>query len=122
MGPLGAEVSYEVKVKPVPWPVPSVESLWLGVKPENKQRRMKAFLSCMRVGSNSFLASQGEVPECYLLICCVLRSVKRLIHNYCFEHAHPGLAIIFLRRFIEMCLVTIVFIPAPVCQKSRSVC
>ena len=72
LGPLGAQVSHEMKVQPVPWPVPSIESLWLGVKPENKQRRMKAFLSCMNAGSDP---PMSDVPEMYLLICSVLRLV-----------------------------------------------
>lgn len=76
LGPLGSEMKHEVKVKPVLWPVPSIESLWLGVKPENKVRRMKAFLSAMQTGSNPFIANPAAIPEHYLLICCTVRSVS----------------------------------------------
>jgi len=62
-----------VEVTPVQWPVPSIESLWLGVKPENKLRRMKAFFSCMQLGPNPFMTNPNHVPEKFLLICCVLR-------------------------------------------------
>lgn len=73
LGPLGAEVDHDITVKPVPWPVPSVESLWLGVKPENKLRRIKAFMSCMNVGPNPFMSNTAHVPERFLPICSVLR-------------------------------------------------
>ena len=73
LGPLGADVDHEITVKPVSWPVPSVESLWLGVKPENKMRRMKAFMSCMEVGQNPYMSNTTQVPERFILICTVLR-------------------------------------------------
>lgn len=75
MDAAGTDQHLPVRVTPVTWPVPSVESLWLGVKPENKQRRMKAFLSCMNVGSNPLITNTSHVPERFMMICCVLRSV-----------------------------------------------
>lgn len=73
ISPLGTEQQVPVPVSPVTWPVPSLESLWLGVKPENKVRRMKAFLSCMQAGSDPLITNVSHVPERFLLLCSVLR-------------------------------------------------
>jgi len=75
LGVEGEPQELEIKVQPVPWPVPSIESLWLGVKPENRQRRMKAFLSCMGIETNHELGKPGYIEERYMLICVVLRYV-----------------------------------------------
>lgn len=54
------------------WPVPHLQQLWLGREPEDKNRRMRAFLSCMRCDTPSML-DQSLVPHYALVMCCVLR-------------------------------------------------
>lgn len=54
------------------WPVPHLQQLWLGREPEDKNRRMRAFLSCMRCDTPSML-DQSLVPHHALIMCCVLR-------------------------------------------------
>lgn len=54
------------------WRVPSLQQLWLGREPEDKNRRMRAFLSCLRCDTPGML-NQQFVPRHALVLCCVLR-------------------------------------------------
>lgn len=54
------------------WRVPPLQQLWLGREPEDKNRRMRAFLSCLRCDTPSML-NQQLVPRPALIMCCVLR-------------------------------------------------
>lgn len=54
------------------WHVPPLQQLWLGREPEDKNRRMRAFLSCVRCDTPSML-NQNFVPRHALFMCCVLR-------------------------------------------------
>ncbi|GAB0087490.1 constitutive coactivator of PPAR-gamma-like protein 1 homolog [Sergentomyia squamirostris] len=61
-----------VKAQQVPWAVPTVQRLWFGMAYEDKQRRMKAFLSVMRSDSLLML-NRSYVPQHMLVMACVLR-------------------------------------------------
>lgn len=54
------------------WRVPPLQQLWLGREPEDKNRRMRAFLSCLRCDTPSML-NQQLVPRHALIMCCILR-------------------------------------------------
>ncbi|XP_055696883.1 constitutive coactivator of PPAR-gamma-like protein 1 isoform X2 [Phlebotomus papatasi] len=61
-----------VKATQLPWAVPTVQRLWFGMAFEDKQRRMKAFLTIMRSDSLLML-NRGYVPQHMLVMACVLR-------------------------------------------------
>lgn len=56
----------------LPWAVPTIQRLWFGMAFEDKQRRMKAFLTIMRSDS-SLMLNRGYVPQHMLVMACVLR-------------------------------------------------
>lgn len=58
----------------LPWAVPTIQRLWFGTIFEDKQRRMKAFLSVMRSDSPLML-NRGYVPQHMLAMACVLRYI-----------------------------------------------
>lgn len=61
-----------VKATLLPWAVPTIQRLWFGTVYEDKQRRMKAFLTVMRSDSPLML-NRGYVPQHMLAMACVLR-------------------------------------------------
>lgn len=61
-----------VKASLLPWAVPTIQRLWFGTAFEDKQRRMKAFLTVMRSDSPLML-NRGYVPQHMLTMACVLR-------------------------------------------------
>ncbi|XP_055678273.1 constitutive coactivator of PPAR-gamma-like protein 1 homolog isoform X3 [Lutzomyia longipalpis] len=61
-----------VKATQLSWAVPTVQRLWFGMAFEDKQRRMKAFLTIMRSDSLLML-NRGYVPQHMLVMACVLR-------------------------------------------------
>ncbi|XP_059611488.1 constitutive coactivator of PPAR-gamma-like protein 1 [Phlebotomus argentipes] len=61
-----------VKATQLLWAVPTVQRLWFGMAYEDKQRRMKAFLTIMRSDSLLML-NRGYVPQHMLVMACVLR-------------------------------------------------
>lgn len=61
-----------VKATLLPWAVPTIQRLWFGTVYEDKQRRMKAFLTVMRSDSPLML-NRGYVPQHMLTMACVLR-------------------------------------------------
>ncbi|KAL1007854.1 hypothetical protein UPYG_G00092490 [Umbra pygmaea] len=54
------------------WTCPNLKKLWLGKAGEDKNRRMRAFLACMRSDTPSML-NPAFVPTQLLVLCCVLR-------------------------------------------------
>lgn len=58
----------------LPWAVPTIQRLWFGMAYEDKQRRMKAFLTIMRSDSPLML-NRGYVPQHMLVMACVLRYI-----------------------------------------------
>ncbi|KAF1392181.1 hypothetical protein PFLUV_G00049900 [Perca fluviatilis] len=54
------------------WTCPNLKKLWLGKAVEDKNRRMRAFLACLRSDTPAMLNS-GSVPTPLLVLCCVLR-------------------------------------------------
>jgi hypothetical protein len=61
-----------VTAQPLNWAVPTVQRLWFGTNFEDKQRRMRAFLTVMRSDSQLML-NRGYVPQHMLVMACVLR-------------------------------------------------
>ncbi|XP_076469584.1 constitutive coactivator of PPAR-gamma-like protein 1 homolog [Babylonia areolata] len=68
----GRPVYKTVVARPVEWKVPSIERMWLGKNEEDKNRRLRAFLTIMHSDSNLILNTQ-YVPQHLLLMVCVLR-------------------------------------------------
>ncbi|XP_056293392.1 constitutive coactivator of PPAR-gamma-like protein 1 homolog isoform X2 [Pseudoliparis swirei] len=54
------------------WTCPNLKKLWLGKAVEDKNRRMRAFLACMRSDTPAML-NPAYVPTPLLVLCCVLR-------------------------------------------------
>ncbi|KAG5274784.1 hypothetical protein AALO_G00140080 [Alosa alosa] len=54
------------------WTCPNLKKLWLGKAVEDKNRRMRAFLACMRSDTPAML-NPANVPTSLLVLCCVLR-------------------------------------------------
>ncbi|XP_075434552.1 constitutive coactivator of PPAR-gamma-like protein 2 isoform X1 [Ascaphus truei] len=54
------------------WTCPNLKKLWLGKAVEDKNRRMRAFLACMKSDTPSMI-NPANVPTHLLLMCCVLR-------------------------------------------------
>lgn len=65
--------TFEVTIaKPVEWKTPSIERMWLGKNAEDKNRRLRAFLTIMHSDTPLILNTQ-YVPQHLLVMCCVLR-------------------------------------------------
>lgn len=58
----------------LPWAVPTIQRLWFGMAFEDKQRRMKAFLSVMR-SDTPLMLNRTYVPQHMLVLACVLRYI-----------------------------------------------
>ncbi|XP_030064365.1 constitutive coactivator of PPAR-gamma-like protein 1 [Microcaecilia unicolor] len=54
------------------WTCPNLKRLWLGKAVEDKNRRMRAFLACMRSDTPAML-NPANVPNHLMVLCCVLR-------------------------------------------------
>lgn len=54
------------------WTCPNLKKLWLGKTSEDKNRRMRAFLACMRADTPAML-NPANIPTPLLVLCCVLR-------------------------------------------------
>ena len=56
--------------------IPSLESLWFGAEPEDGQRRLRAFLNCMKIQhDDKLLLDKEKIPRQYLVLCVVLRYI-----------------------------------------------
>lgn len=58
----------------LPWAVPTIQRLWFGMAFEDKQRRMKAFLTVMR-SDTPLMLNRSYVPQHLLVLACVLRYI-----------------------------------------------
>lgn len=58
----------------LPWAVPTIQRLWFGMAFEDKQRRMKAFLTVMR-SDTPMMLNRSYVPQHMLVMACVLRYI-----------------------------------------------
>nr|DBA18692.1 TPA: hypothetical protein GDO54_016911 [Pyxicephalus adspersus] len=56
------------------WTCPNLKKLWLGKAVEDKNRRMRAFLACMRSDTPAML-NPANVPTHLMVLCCVLRYI-----------------------------------------------
>ncbi|XP_032511421.2 constitutive coactivator of PPAR-gamma-like protein 1 isoform X2 [Danaus plexippus] len=56
------------------WPVPTVQRLWFGTAQDDKCRRMRAFLSCMR-SDTPLMLNTSYVPQHLLILAAVLRFI-----------------------------------------------
>ncbi|XP_040890411.1 constitutive coactivator of PPAR-gamma-like protein 1 homolog [Toxotes jaculatrix] len=54
------------------WTCPNLKKLWLGKAVEDKNRRMRAFLACLRSDTPAML-NPANIPTPLLVLCCVLR-------------------------------------------------
>ncbi|XP_045164687.2 constitutive coactivator of PPAR-gamma-like protein 1 homolog isoform X2 [Mercenaria mercenaria] len=61
-----------VMAKPVEWKTPSIERMWLGQQPEDKTRRLRAFLTVMH-SDTPLMLNTNYVPQHLLILSCVLR-------------------------------------------------
>ncbi|XP_064078326.1 constitutive coactivator of PPAR-gamma-like protein 1 homolog [Macrobrachium nipponense] len=63
-----------VDATPINWAVPTVQRLWFGSVVDDKKRRLRAFLSCMRSDSPLMLHT-SHVPQHLLIMATVLRYI-----------------------------------------------
>ncbi|XP_042225130.1 constitutive coactivator of PPAR-gamma-like protein 1 isoform X3 [Homarus americanus] len=63
-----------VDATPIDWAVPTVQRLWFGSVIDDKKRRLRAFLSCMRSDSPLMLYT-SNVPQHLLIMATVLRYI-----------------------------------------------
>ncbi|CAH1784990.1 unnamed protein product [Owenia fusiformis] len=68
----GPPVCINVSGLPPDWKVPTIKRLWLGQQIEDKNRRLRAFLTCMKSDAPLML-NTSYVPQHLLILCCVLR-------------------------------------------------
>ncbi|XP_065201519.1 constitutive coactivator of PPAR-gamma-like protein 1 homolog isoform X3 [Planococcus citri] len=63
-----------VKAEPVGWRVPTIQRLWFGTTQDDKRRRLRAFLTCMR-SDVQLLLNPEFVPQQLLVAAVVLRYI-----------------------------------------------
>ncbi|XP_046396585.1 constitutive coactivator of PPAR-gamma-like protein 1 homolog [Ischnura elegans] len=63
-----------VKAEQVGWGVPTIQRLWFGSAIDDKRRRLRAFLTCMR-SDTPLMLNPTYVPQHLLVIACVLRYI-----------------------------------------------
>lgn len=63
-----------VRAEPLKWGVPTVQRLWFGTTVDDRRRRLRAFLTCMRSDTDLMLYTE-YVPQHLLLMACVLRYI-----------------------------------------------
>lgn len=68
------KTSVKVTAIQINWAVPTVQRLWFGTAHEDKQRRMKAFLTIMR-SDTALMLNKNYVPQHLLVLACVLRYI-----------------------------------------------
>ncbi|XP_013781328.1 constitutive coactivator of PPAR-gamma-like protein 1 homolog [Limulus polyphemus] len=61
-----------VPAVPLGWAVPTVQRLWCGTAPDEKKRRLRAFLTCMH-SDTPLMLNTAYVQQHLLVLCCVLR-------------------------------------------------
>ncbi|KAG0724596.1 Constitutive coactivator of PPAR-gamma-like protein 2 [Chionoecetes opilio] len=63
-----------VEATPINWAVPTVQRLWFGSVVDDKKRRLRAFLSCMR-SDTPLMLHTSHVPQHLLIMAAVLRYI-----------------------------------------------
>ncbi|XP_073973684.1 constitutive coactivator of PPAR-gamma-like protein 1 homolog isoform X2 [Rhodnius prolixus] len=61
-----------VKAEPLGWGVPTIQRLWFGTTVDDKRRRLRAYLTCMR-SDTQLMLNPGCVPQHLLVLATVLR-------------------------------------------------
>ncbi|CAB4066574.1 unnamed protein product [Lepeophtheirus salmonis] len=60
----------------VPWGVPTVQRLWFGTSMEDKEKRIRAFMSCIRCDDVKPLLLQPHlIPPNFVFMACILRYI-----------------------------------------------
>ncbi|XP_014260840.1 constitutive coactivator of PPAR-gamma-like protein 1 [Cimex lectularius] len=63
-----------VKAEPLGWGVPTVQRLWFGTTVDDKRRRLRAYLTCMR-SDTQLMLDPTYVPQQLLILATVLRYI-----------------------------------------------
>ncbi|KAF7387471.1 hypothetical protein HZH68_013148 [Vespula germanica] len=63
-----------VKAEQIGWGVPTIQRLWFGTGIDDKRRRLRGFLTCMR-SDTPLMLNTAYVPQHFLVMACVLRYV-----------------------------------------------
>lgn len=63
-----------VRAEEIGWAVPTIQRLWFGSTIDDKRRRLRAFLTCMR-SDNPLILNTSYVPQHLLVLACVLRYI-----------------------------------------------
>lgn len=66
-----------VKAEPLGWGVPTIQRLWFGPVVDDKRRRLRAFLTCMR-SDTPLMLNTAYVPQHLLIMACVLRYIMSI--------------------------------------------
>ncbi|XP_044007486.1 constitutive coactivator of PPAR-gamma-like protein 1 homolog isoform X2 [Aphidius gifuensis] len=64
----------EVKAEKIGWGVPTIQRLWFGSSIDDKRRRLRGFLTCMR-SDTPLILNVSHVPQHLLIMACVLRYI-----------------------------------------------
>ncbi|XP_031778257.1 constitutive coactivator of PPAR-gamma-like protein 1 homolog isoform X1 [Nasonia vitripennis] len=63
-----------VKAEQIGWGVPTIQRLWFGTGIDDKRRRLRGFLTCMR-SDTPLMLNTAYVPQHLLVMACVLRYI-----------------------------------------------
>ncbi|KAI4479427.1 PREDICTED: constitutive coactivator of PPAR-gamma-like protein 1 homolog isoform X1 [Polistes canadensis] len=63
-----------VKAEQIGWGVPTIQRLWFGTGIDDKRRRLRGFLTCMR-SDTPLMLNTSYVPQHFLVMACVLRYI-----------------------------------------------
>ncbi|XP_076684098.1 constitutive coactivator of PPAR-gamma-like protein 1 homolog isoform X1 [Andrena cerasifolii] len=63
-----------VKAEQIGWGVPTIQRLWFGTGIDDKRRRLRGFLTCMR-SDTPLMLNTSYVPQHLLVMACVLRYI-----------------------------------------------
>ncbi|XP_057319789.1 constitutive coactivator of PPAR-gamma-like protein 1 homolog isoform X2 [Microplitis mediator] len=63
-----------IKAEQIGWGVPTIQRLWFGTGIEDKRRRLRGFLTCMK-SDTSLMLNISYVPQHLLVMSCVLRYI-----------------------------------------------
>ncbi|XP_011631086.1 constitutive coactivator of PPAR-gamma-like protein 1 homolog [Pogonomyrmex barbatus] len=63
-----------VKAEQIGWGVPTIQRLWFGTAIDDKRRRLRGFLTCMR-SDTPLMLNTSYVPQHLLVMACVLRYI-----------------------------------------------
>lgn len=63
-----------IKAEPLGWGVPTIQRLWFGTTVDDKRRRLRAYLTCMR-SDTQLMLNPSYVPQHLLVLATVLRYI-----------------------------------------------